>query len=86
MNLQQSQRMAFCNALGIRIYPVPCGVFYFLVVEFNELKDFSLGASKIIEGKKMYHSKGTEWTEKIHEGYAHYFDAQKKIDEQKKQA
>ena len=85
MTMEQSRHMTFCNALGIRIFPVPRGVFYFLVVEFNELKDFSLRASKIIEGKKLYHSLSTEWTEKIHEGYKHYFNAQKKIDKKKKE-
>jgi hypothetical protein len=76
--------MTYCNNLGIRIFPVPRGVFYFLVIEFNEVNDFSLRASKIIEGKKLYEQKGTEWVEKIHDGYTHYFNAQKKINKEKK--
>ena len=85
MTRTQAKYMGTCNALGIRIFPVPRGVFYFLVIEFNELKDFSLRASKIIEGKRLYHHQSPEWSEKINEGYKHYFDAQKKIDKQRKQ-
>lgn len=74
--------MSECNKVGIRVYPVPRGKYYYLIVAFHKktfmhgdlIYDFSTGASKIIEGKKMYHSSGKEWVEKIHELYKHFYE------------
>ena len=82
--------MSECNKVGIRIYPVPKGVYYFLVVAFYKKRfqkgdlvyDFSKGASKIIEGKKMYHNKGNEWVIKIRELYRYFYE--NKIKQKKK--